>query len=253
MDDAGLPALFDPLLDYLSAHLPPQLYDLTETLLTHAYTLLASLLTLARTLLARSPFDAQQVLPPLITLLAAYLALVSFYRTTGWVLRTAFAFAKWGFVLSTLGAAAGYFLANADGPGGARGLGALGGGVLPAVGNVLLGLFGGQGQGQGAARRTGAGAGRGARGRARGRTQERPKAWDSWDKHRQWQYEEQYHAGGDEGANVQKIIGDIVGSAANAVRESGWWEAAKGAVEEMSKGKEKRETRRNKGKGSTTR
>lgn len=240
MDNAGLPEILDPLLEYLSAHLPSQLYDVAETLLTNSYSLCSSLLTLVRTLLSNSPLqlDAQQILPPLITLLAAYLALVSFYRTAGWMVRTAFAFVKWGFILSTLGAAAGYFIANANAGGAGNGLGMFGDGLLPTLGGMLLGMFNPEQQNRAASNgrrgRTGA-----AAGRTRSKTQgkDRPKAWESWDKHKDWQYTEQaYHqADGGNGANVQEIIGDILGSAGRVVRESGWWEAAKSAASEFSK------------------
>lgn len=236
MENAGLPELFDPLLDFLSDKLPPQLYDIAETLLTHTYSLATSLYVLVRTLISNSPFqlDAQQILPPLITLLAAYLALVSFYRTTGWMIRTAFAFAKWGFILSTLGAAAGYFLANANLDGAGNGLGAaLGGGLLPTLGGLLMGLFNPDQQNAGARNRrshprTSSGT------RSGSQRKDRPKAYESWDKHKDWQYTEQaYHQGGGaDGANVQKIIGDI----GRAVKESGWWDAAKGVVDDFSKG-----------------
>ncbi|KIP02932.1 hypothetical protein PHLGIDRAFT_95415 [Phlebiopsis gigantea 11061_1 CR5-6] len=236
MENPGLPELFDPLLDFLSSKLPPQLYDIADTLLTHTYSLASSLFVLIRTLASNSPFqlDAQQILPPLITLFAAYLALVSFYRTTGWMIRTAFAFVKWGFILSTLGAAAGYFLANANVDGAGNGLGAaLGGGLLPTLGGLLLGLSNPDQQNAASRNRrsrprTSSGTGSGTQ------RKDRPKAYGSWDKHKDWQYKEQaYHQGGDgEGANVQKILGDI----GRAVQESGWWDAAKGAMDGFTKG-----------------
>ena len=91
-------------------------------------------------------WDSQKILPPLITLLAAYLALVSFYRTTGWMIRTAFAFVKWGGIIATLAAGAGYFMANA-GQGQGDGVG-LAGGILPMVGNAVFGMLSGQGGAQ---------------------------------------------------------------------------------------------------------
>ena len=266
MADVALPALFDPVLDYLADHLPPQLYDTTETLLTHAYSLVSSLYTLARTLVANTPmaWDPQQILPPLITLLAAYLALYSFYRTAGWMIRTTLAFVKWGVILSTLGALAGYVLANANADGGA-GLGQFGGGLLPALGGMLLGLANPGAQDGGRGARTGA-AGR-ARTRAGQRKAEkdRPKAWESWDKHRDWQYseqqeqEQQYHQRtGADGAGVQQIIGNILGSAGQAIKDSGIWEKAKEAVDELGKGAQAQEqgeagsSRRRRGKGKDT-
>ena len=144
MADTNLPAVFDPLLDYLSDLLPPTAYNIVESLFEHSWTLTRSLLALIVTLITSpsSLWDAEKILPPLITLLAAYLALVSFYRTTGWMIRTAFAFVKWGFILTTLGAAAGYILAN--GAGGAAGDGITAfrnGQIIPMIGGFLLGLL----------------------------------------------------------------------------------------------------------------
>ncbi|GJE95393.1 hypothetical protein PsYK624_115770 [Phanerochaete sordida] len=253
MADAALPELLDPALDFLADRLPGPLFDLLEALLTHAYSLAAAAWTLARTLAGRAglSLDAEKLLPPLLTLLAAYLALVSFYRTTGWMLRTAFAFAKWGFILSTLGGLAGYLLANA-GPDGAGALAQLGGGL----GGVLLGLFAPD---QNARQNTRGGAGGRARSSQRGAGKDRPKAWDAWDKHRDWQYKEQeYHQGGDaDGANVQQVIGNIIGSAGKAIKDSGIWDKAKEAVEELSKGGqadgETGSSRRRKNRGTKSR
>ena len=259
MENGGLPELFDPLLDFLASKLPPQLYDITESLLTHTYSFASSLFVLIRTLISNSPvqLDAQKILPPLITLLAAYLALVSFYRTAGWMIRLTFAFVKWGFILSTLGAAAGYFLANANVDGAGNGLAAaLGGGLLPALGGVLLGMFNPDQQ-DAAARNRRSRPRTGAAGRSGTQRSSRPKAYDSWDQHKDWQYKEQaYHQGGADGANVQKILGDI----GRAVQESGWWDAAKGAMDGFNKGMQGKadgqhesSNKDTKGKGKSTR
>jgi hypothetical protein len=238
MDDVGLPEVLDPVLDYLDAHLPPQLYDAAETLLTQVYALLSSLFALGRNLIFHTSesLDAQKIIPPLITLLAAYLALVSFYRTTGWMLRTAFAFAKWGFILSTLGGLAGYMLANGNAAGGGagNGLGMFANGILPGIGGLLLRFLDPDAQNAGRAGERRAGAGPSSRTRAKtagqrkGKgKQERPKAWDSWDKHREWQYQEhQQQDEGQDGAGVQEVIGNILGELGKAA--PGWWEKVMG-------------------------
>ncbi|EKM57351.1 uncharacterized protein PHACADRAFT_255060 [Phanerochaete carnosa HHB-10118-sp] len=258
MTDAVLPELFDPMLDYLADHLPPQLYDTVETLLTHTYSLFSSLFTLARTMISNSPvtWDIQQILPPLITLLAAYLALVSFYRTTSWMIRTAFAFAKWGFIITTLGGFAGYMLANANADGG-NGLAQFGNGLLPTLGGVLLGMFNPDAQNNaGRNQRAGPTSRPRARTSQRKKGQDRPKASESWDKHREWQYSEQQHhqADGGDGANAQQIIGNIIGSAGKVLKDSGIWDKAREAAEGLSKStkgqSEEGSSKRRKGKGS---
>lgn len=248
MSEDALPEFLDPLLDYLSSVLPPPLYSVVTTAFYYAFTLIESLIDLAVTLIKTSPssWEADKILPPIITLLAAYLALLSFYRTTGWMIRTTFAFVKWGFILTTLGAAAGYFIANAD-VGGANGLGQFGSGILGSLGSMLLSMLSGDTQNTDASRRTRAQS-------SRQRQESRPKSWESWDRHREWQYSENARQEDEgQGTNVQEVIGKILGSAGNAVRESGWWEAAKGAVNEFSKntqGEDRADTEREAGRGT---
>jgi hypothetical protein len=83
----GLPAFLDPVFDWLATKLPPQIVDsVLVPGLTHVYTLGHSLYDVAVYLTSSHPstWDATKILPPLITLLGAYLAILSFYRTTGW-------------------------------------------------------------------------------------------------------------------------------------------------------------------------
>src|SRR5882762_8101257 len=112
--DIPLPAFLDPLLDYLSSRLPPPLFSFLLSLLSHALALFTSLLNLIFTVVSTKPadWDAQTLLPPLITLLAAYLALVSIYRTTSWMVRTTVWMMKWGAILSALAAGAGWMMGN---------------------------------------------------------------------------------------------------------------------------------------------
>ncbi|KAI0686088.1 hypothetical protein BC835DRAFT_1380705 [Cytidiella melzeri] len=251
-----LPELFDPVLDYLSAHLPDPVYSTLESLLTHTYTLLSSLLSLSLTL-SNSLFDdregsvrdrlegwwdrmdAQQILPPLITLLAAYLALVSFYRTSRWMISAIFAFVKWGFILTTLGSAAGWYLANANvgGAEGGGGGGAMGQwGVFQAVGGLLSEFV----QGQGNAATAGSGQPKTRSRTKKEKSKARPKAHESWDKHREWQYSETQESErqGDGFADVQNVIQGIMRAG-----EGGWWEAGKRFMEGES-GAGQRQTRR---------
>ncbi|KAI0351027.1 hypothetical protein OH77DRAFT_978737 [Trametes cingulata] len=244
VDDSMLQSFLDPILSFLSSVLPPPIYTIAESLITHSLTLIAALFKFVLTLVNAQSWDAQQILPPLITLLAAYLALVSFYRTTGWMIRTAFWFVKWGGILGALAAGAGYFMGHAN-ANGENGVGAaFNGGILSMLGSALLGMLNEDGQNtSGASRssrssrssRTRAGA-TGPRTRAQTRKQkekERPKAWDSWDKHREWQYNAET-AGRDNAARmnegVQEAVQKVLGVVQEAVGTS-WWETVKNVVE----------------------
>src|SRR6267154_831419 len=96
--DITLPAFLDPLLDFFAEQLPPPLYSFLISLLSHSLALFTALVSLISSLVSSKPWewDAQTIIPPLITFLAAYLALVSLYRTTSWMVRTSFWFIKWG-------------------------------------------------------------------------------------------------------------------------------------------------------------
>ena len=235
IDDATIQNILDSLLSFLSSVLPPPIYSIAESLITHSLSVFVALLNFVYTLASAQNWDAQKVLPPLITLLAAYLALISFYRTTGWMIRTAFWFVKWGGILALLSAGAGYFMAN----GGANGVGPFnGGGVLSFFGNALLGLLNGGGS-DGQAGRAGASRSR-AGAKAKKPTQkqgerERPKAWESWDKHRDWQYSpDAGTAGRDDAARLGEEVQEAVQRVTGLVRDTlgtGWWDAFKNAVE----------------------
>lgn len=245
-DDTILVRILDPLFSFLASVLPPPIYTIAESLITHSVSLLAALVKFTLTLINADSWDAQKILPPLITLLAAYLALVSFYRTTGWMIRTAFWFVKWGGILGSLAAGAGYFMGNAN-VGGENGVGGAfngGGGLLSVLGNALLGQLNENGQ-NGAGARGGARSSRNTKSRAGGtspRTRAqtkkqkenvRPKAWDGWDKHNEWQYDAKKAAKDDAArANdgVQETVQKVMGVVQDALG-TGWWETVKNAVE----------------------
>ena len=226
-EEAALPALLDPLLDSLFTLLPPPVYSVIVSILFYAWALLTSASNAALTIITTPPaqWDTARILPPLVTLFAAYFALVSLYRTANWAVRTVFWFVKWGIVLSALGALAGYIIATADPDARADGLavfGKLGTGVFASLGGMILGFLNGS-SGEG-----------GAKGQAG--KQDKPKAWDTWETHRSWQYhEESSGEGQDTGAQVQEVLGRVLGEAGKVVRESGWWEVAKGAADGLAK------------------
>ncbi|KAI0373533.1 hypothetical protein BV20DRAFT_742360 [Pilatotrama ljubarskyi] len=243
VDDSMLQNILDPIFSFLSSVLPPPIYTIAESLITHSLTLITALFKFVLTLVNARSWDAQQILPPLITLLAAYLALVSFYRTTGWMIRTAFWFVKWGGILGALAAGAGYFMGNAN-ANGENGVGAaFNGGIVSMLGSALLGMLNEDGQNaSGASRgsrssrksRTRAGAARPrTRAQTRRQKEERPKAWDTWDKHRQWQYDAE-SAGRDDAARANEGVQEAVQKVLGVVQEAvgtGWWETVKNVVE----------------------
>jgi len=233
------------LLDYISNILPPPLYSILLTFLSHSLALATSLFSLVISLISSKPWewDAQTVIPPLITILAAYLALTSIYRSTTWMIRTSFWFLKWGSIFAALLGGAGYYM----GMGGGNGNGIMGlmgvpgaGGIVTGLGGMLLDMINGQGQ-------NAAGGSRGSRSQAsrsrktktgsasssrNQKPKEKPKPWDSFEAHRDWQY--QQDAAAEDGNDVQKVLGDILG----AVKDSGWWEIAKGVVDGALNGNE---------------
>ncbi|KAI0666658.1 hypothetical protein C8Q78DRAFT_441962 [Trametes maxima] len=243
-DQSWIQNVLDSALIFLASILPPPIYGIVESLITYSLTLLAAFLRFGLTLVNADSWDAQKILPPLITLFAAYLALVSFYRTTGWMIRTVFWFVKWGGIIGTLAAGAGYFMGNTNGNGG-NGVGGFNGGLLPMLGNALLGFLNnengqtppGTSRGSRSTRNSRARTGEtNAKGRAQTKKQKeqpRPKAWESWDKHTEWQYRADA-SGQDDAARANEGMQEamqMVTGALNKALGTGWWESFKSAVE----------------------
>ncbi|KAI5123850.1 hypothetical protein M0805_005668 [Coniferiporia weirii] len=161
-----LPVFLDPLLDYFSEHLSPSLYDAIFTVLSYSLMILSSVTSFATALTSLKPWewDAQTILPPLILFLTAYYTLLSMYRTASFMVRMTFRFVKWAIIIGLLGGSIGW-LAMADGGGG--------GSALDAFRDAF--------QGQEGNSRAG--------GRTAGRA--RPRPWESFAEHQQWQYDEQ--------------------------------------------------------------
>jgi len=211
----ALPALLGPVLDYLSERLPPPLYSFVLTFLSHTLALLTALVTLVQSLVASKPWewDAQTIVPPLISLLAAYLALHSLYRTTGWVIRTAFWFVKWGTILVAVSAGMGWYMATQN----------AGAALIPDLGGILLNALNGDGWDPTDARQS-----RSTTSQSFPRTnaKSRSKPWESFSKHHTWQYQEQ-HRDREEGTDARRIMSDIAAAANHLLVESRWWDAAK--------------------------
>jgi len=118
-DEYGLPAFLDPVFDWLAVKLSPGIVDnVIIPGLTHTVAFSRSLYDVLLHLMSSRPatWDVEKILPPLITLFGAYLALLSFYRTTSWMLRTTVWFMKWGTMFGALMGGIGY-LAGQEGGG----------------------------------------------------------------------------------------------------------------------------------------
>jgi hypothetical protein len=163
-----LPAFLDPLLDYLADRLPGPLYDALFNLLSYGILLLSGALSLIASLPSWKPWewDAQTILPPLISVLAAYYVLLTMYRTTGWMIRLGIGMVKWTVIV----AAVAWFMGSN---------GANGGGISSFIGELVNGHGNNRNP---SGRRGGSGSGAGAA--------NRPRPWDSFNAHRQYQYNE---------------------------------------------------------------
>lgn len=188
-----LPAFLDPLLDYLADHLPAPIYDTLFSICSYGLLLASGAFTLLTTLPSWKPWewDAQKVLPPLISVLAAYYTLLSIYRTTGWMVRSVFWVAKWTIIVSILGASFGWLSANGAGQGG----------LLNSIFGSLQNQEGARGTG-----RTG--------GRARN---SRPRPWETFDAHQQWQYNEQEQQRAQETSALSGVLQYVAGIAGRAM------------------------------------
>ena len=227
--DVPLPAFLDPLLDYLSSALPPPLYSFLLTIFSHSLAMFTALLNLLSVVIRSRPWewDAQTLIPPLLSVLAAYLALLSLYRTASWMVRTSVWMLKWGTILSVLAAGAGFMLGNQQG-GGGDGIGQRirAGGLIPAISGMLLEFTNGRGNDD-----DGSSSSRRSRSRTDSQPREaRPKSWEAFDRHQEWQYQENPHA---EQVNVAEEVQKFVGSVAGIVSSSGWWEIAKGVKDNL--------------------
>jgi hypothetical protein len=214
---AWSPAFVDPVLEYLRSTLPPPIYNLLLTFLAHSLALLTAFTALFSSLLSTNPWqwDAQTVLPPLISLLAAYLALVSVYRTTTWAIRTSVWFVKWAAIVAVLMGGAGWIVnaSNALMSPGAAGL-------IPGLRDMVMDMVNGQGRGS-------TGRSRRSRTNRKAPQQSRPKPWDSFERHQEWREQQ----GADQQGDALKYVADVVDAASRAVGGSAWWQVVKSVVD----------------------
>ena len=210
----GLPDCFDHILLYIYETLPAPLYSFLINILANSLALFTALRTLIISLISSNPlgWNTQTVLPPLIGIFTAYLALLSLYRTTSWILRTSIWILKWSTILGALIAGAGWYMGN-------RMEGTIGDyGYISDVGGFVLGVINGQGQNV-------AGHSRSRIWNSHRLSQSRnkkPRIWESFERHREWHSQEK-EAITDEPANLPQIFNDFIGIANRAVEGSRWW------------------------------
>jgi hypothetical protein len=205
----------EPLLEHIRSVLPPQLYSVLVSFVSHSITLVYSFSALVLPLISTKPWewDTQTILPPLISVLTAYLALVSLYRTTTWMIRTSWWFIKWGTTLALLIAGVGWIVGTVNSIG------------FPQTGNTAY-TFGGvlldamNSIGGSRDRSSSRSQTFRSRTKASSRVRSKPKPWESFERHREWEQQQQQGNG-----DALKVVEDIVGAAGQALKDSSWWEA----------------------------
>jgi len=179
------------------------------TLLTHGLAFFSALLGLGTALITSSPsdWDAQKIVPPLITLLAAYLALASAVRTAKWFVYTTAWLVKWGVIAAAVFAALAW-------------AGSGGGVIVPGLIAMVSDLLNGRWKD----------AATGGSRSSYQRSSPRPHSWDSFEQHREWQFEEeQWNAANavPPAADVQRFVADAL----NRARDGNWFSIARGALQ----------------------
>ncbi|PFH52017.1 hypothetical protein AMATHDRAFT_2506 [Amanita thiersii Skay4041] len=216
--DRDLPQVLDSLLSYLADHLPPPVYSLALDVLSRFIAIVSSFASILTSITTDpTSWDLYGILPSIISILCAYLALLTLYRTTTWMIRTIIWFIKWGFILSVIFTAMGWYLRDA-----AMGeVGIAGNSLFTSISALYNHASAAMDSTKSHA----------ASSNTHSNTR-RPKPWDSFDKHRRWQPENQWTAAtADEPAdNVLKTVIDIAGGVVKqGVR---WWEIAKTVVDD---------------------
>jgi hypothetical protein len=191
----------DPVLDFLSDRLPPPLYSILVRVLSHVFAVTTTALRLLGSLISKGPqeWDLQNILPPILTLLAAYLALASAYRTTTWLFKLTIFCLKWGFVVGILSMGAGWLVAMKDD-------------ANSALGNT-------NGRTGGTSRST-------VKTRSRVTGGKKYSPFDKFDEAGGWQYQEP-RKDQEILSDAQNFIQNIVGTANQVLENTGFWEVAK--------------------------
>ena len=203
-------------LDYLADRLPTPVYHALIALVSRSLGFLSSLLTLVDP----SHWNTQEILSPLVTLLCAYLALLTIYRTTTWAFRTIFWFFKWGLILSVIFTGVGWYLQKSVG------------GLEPvdsfrAVFDVINSRISQTASGM------------------MHSPESKPRVWDSFESHRRWRETGKPDAKVE--ADFDRLIRSVFGPAAGFLQQGEQWlEVAKSIVDERQEvmGQQRESSRR---------
>ncbi|KAF8170227.1 hypothetical protein K438DRAFT_1854251 [Mycena galopus ATCC 62051] len=157
--------------------------------------------------------------------------------------RTSLWFMKWGTLIGGTVAAASWLLFQQD----LNGL--AGRGIVAGLGSMVLNMLNGDGRNAAGGPRTRSRTRKPAS-RSAGTRMKKPKPWESFERHREWQYQE---GGGGEGGDAQDVLANLMDQASKVVTENGWWEVAKGvfAGQEASEEPESSRGQRRKGNSKT--
>lgn len=215
------------LLGFLADRLPAPVYSALIALVSRSLAFFSSLSTLAAD---PSRWNSQQILPPLVTLLCTYLALLTIYRTTTWAIRTLFWFFKWGFILSIIFTGMGWYLHDTAG----------GLGPADSVRAVLYAINSRIPQAAGGMPSTPVHP-----------SNPKPRVWDTFESHRRWR--ETHRPDANDGADLDGLIRSVLGPAAGFFEQGGqWWQVAKSIVIEKQYGDDSMdEQRKSSGKTKT--
>jgi len=207
MDPGNLPTVLDSLLSCLADALPPPLYSFVIQFLSHCLALLSVFLNLVIALLSKSPaeWNVQTLLPPLISLIATYLALVSIYRTTSWLIRTSLWFAKWGVLFGALATTIGWCLGSTQ-TGGIVTSG-FASHSLDYLSDIIKGL-----DTVGKRQEIHMGDSRKPTGR--------PKAWESFGRHQEWQDSTNFNEDVTQNSNLERLFSNLMDVASRTLKES---------------------------------
>ncbi|KIM32017.1 hypothetical protein M408DRAFT_32021, partial [Serendipita vermifera MAFF 305830] len=105
-------AIYDYFWDFVQDNLPYSVYDALYTFSGHLHTAFAGINT-AFTWAYKSALSvSEQIIPPLLSIIAIYFGLISIYRTTASFVRTTLSIVKWVIIISLLAMGAGFFAAR---------------------------------------------------------------------------------------------------------------------------------------------
>jgi len=121
-------AISDALLDFLEVYLPPAIYDTIFTLLDYLLMAFTSLNSGFAYFLRSAGGDQpngqdgyndaiQALLPPVLSVIAIYFAVLSAYHTAASFVRTTVWLVKWGIILGVIAAGTGFFAGRGAGDG----------------------------------------------------------------------------------------------------------------------------------------